>query len=94
MVSWTLLIVKWLVDKCLAPQYHLLTMDLDETLLLNDAEGKEIQLPLKNLLRITMVKLMPFFLQYQEETKDSTISGFNTWIGEKLNMGSGVTVLL
>lgn len=59
--------------------------DLKEPIDLFDGENT-VTLPLENLLRITMVHLLPFFLLYQEETKDSTITGFSDWIKEKLSM--------
>lgn len=68
-------------------------VDLADKITLHDTEGS-VTLPLVNLLRITMVHMTSFFLQYQEETKDSTITGFNNWIKEKLEMNKGEAVLL
>lgn len=68
-------------------------VDLTEKITLHDTEGS-VTLPLVNLLRVTLVHMIPLFLQYQEETKDSTITGFNDWIKKKLEMDKGAQVLL
>lgn len=68
-------------------------INLVEPVQLHDENGT-VTLPLQNVLRIAMVHLFQFFLQYQEETKDSTITGFTSWIKEKLDMGKGKQVLL
>lgn len=67
-------------------------MDLNESMTIL-ADGKTVTLPLINFLRITLVKMQPLMLQYQEETKQSNISGFYEWMREKLEM-KGANVLL
>ena len=61
-------------------------MDLNEPMTLTDAEGKSVTLPLVNFLRLTVVKMQDLFIQYQQETKQSDIVGFNKWIKDKLDM--------
>jgi len=70
-------------------------MNLDEKIRLV-AEDGEIHLPIKNLLRITMVhltKLLPEF--YEDPDKQSnSINEFWKWIEKRLGMGKGKTVLM
>lgn len=68
-------------------------MDLDETIKLTDASGKSVELPLINLLRILMVKLQPLKMQYLEQTSEPTLTDFDKWLSDKLQM-TGKNVLL
>ena len=67
-------------------------MDFQEQITLADDEGT-ITLPLVNLLRILLIKQMPFMLEYQQITGKSDIVGFYEWMREKLNM-KGRNVLI
>jgi hypothetical protein len=68
-------------------------MDLNEELTLTDKTGNSVSLPFINLLRITVVKMQDLFLEYQQETGDSTLTGFNHWVKDKLGM-TGKNVLM
>ena len=69
-------------------------MDLDEKITLTDAAGRFIELPLVNLLRITLVKLSPLCMQYLEEDTNPTVRGLFEWLPEKLGLQKGESVLL
>ena len=61
-------------------------MNLDDPMTLTDDKGGTVTLPFINLLRLTIVRLQDFFLEYQQETKQSDIVGFNKWVKDKLGM--------
>jgi hypothetical protein len=67
-------------------------MDLEEPITLS-SDGHVVTLPLINLLRITMIKIMPLMLQFQQETGKSDLLSFQEWSKEKLGM-KGKNVLL
>ena len=68
-------------------------MDLNERVVLTNASGGSVELPLVNLLRILVVKLRPLKMQYLEETSEPSIAGFDQWLSDKLGM-TGKNVLL
>jgi hypothetical protein len=68
-------------------------MDLSEPVTLVGEGNTVVTLPLVNLLRILITKLMPFMLEYQQVSGKSDISGFSEWLREKLDM-KGKNVLL
>lgn len=68
-------------------------MDMDEEITLTDGTGAQIKLPLVNFLRVLVVKLRPFQMQYLEETSSPSISDFDRWLSDKLEM-TGKNVLL
>lgn len=67
-------------------------MDLTEPISIS-GDGHVVTLPLANFFRIVFVKLMPFMLQFQQETGKSNIVDFTEWMREKLDM-KGKNVLL
>ncbi len=70
-------------------------MNLDEEITLTDTFGGAVRLPLINLLRIILVKLNPFVVQYLEENTNATINGFfSEWLPGKLRLAKGDSVLL
>ena len=60
-------------------------MDLSSPITLV-SNGKSIDLPLINLLRITLVKLQPLIIEYLEQTSEPTVKGLMDWLVEKLEM--------
>lgn len=68
-------------------------MDLQREIILTDKHGGSVTIPFINLLRVTIVKLQDFFMEYQQENKRNDILGFNDWIKDKLGT-RGKNVLL
>ena len=66
---------------------------MDELITLHQGD-KSIELPLINLLRLTMVHLTKMLPEYYEQSDDKTISGFWKWIESKIGMGKGTSVLM
>lgn len=67
--------------------------ELDDMITLTDSKGGAVELPLINLLRITMVKIQPMMMEYLEQTAEPTVKGMVEWLAEKLEM-KGKNVLL
>ena len=68
-----------------------LIMDLNKTITLH-SKDKSIELPLINLLRLTMVHLKEFIKEYQKI--DPNIEKFWKWVlKEKLQVGAGEGIL-
>lgn len=67
-------------------------MNLEEPIKLHEGD-KYIKLPLKNLLRLTMVYVTEMLPSFYEETKQEKISEFMNWIVEKLELKKEDTVL-
>lgn len=68
-----------------------LIMDLNKKIILHQGD-KSIELPLINLLRLTMVHLKEFIKEYQKI--DPNIEKFWDWVlKEKLQVGAGEGIL-
>ena len=67
--------------------------DLETTIMMTDNKGGVVELPLVNLLRITMVKLQPMIMEYLEQTSEPTVKDLMDWLAEKLGT-KGKNVLL
>ena len=66
-------------------------MDLNKKIILHQGD-KSIELPLINLLRLTMVHLKEFIKEYQKI--DPNIEKFWDWVlKEKLQVGAGEGIL-
>ena len=68
-------------------------MDLDQPMKLQQGD-KSIELPLKNILRFSMVHLTQLRAEWHMETGDSNIQNFWKWMEHKLDMGQDKTVLM
>lgn len=68
-------------------------MDLDEEITLT-AKDTRIKLPLRNLLRLTLVYLMKMLPEYYEQTKDPSVKDYWQWVANKLGLKKGDSVLL
>lgn len=65
---------------------------LDEMVTLT-SNGDSIQLPLVNILRISMVHLTKLLSEFTQETQSKDILEFWKWMEKKLEMGKGKVVL-
>ena len=70
-------------------------MDLNESIKLVSKDGK-IELPLINLLRITVVYLIRMLPEFYEDPnkQSNSIQEFMKWIEPKLGLGKGKSLLM
>ena len=70
-------------------------MNLEQVIKISEGD-KFIELPLQNLLRITMVHLSKLLPEYYEdpEHKSNSIDEFVKWIYKKLGVKEGESILL
>ena len=70
-------------------------MDLEKVIKISQGD-KFVELPLQNLLRITMVYLVKLFPEYYEdpEHKSNSIDEFVKWVYKKLGVREGESILL
>lgn len=68
-------------------------MELDAPVKLTDKQGNSMELPLVNLLRLTLVKMQPLMQEFFKENATGTMKDFNKWMSDKLGM-TGTSVLL
>lgn len=68
-------------------------MNLQEEITLTFPEGK-VTLPLVNFLRLTVVYLTQLLPDFYAETKSDSLKDFWKWLGPKLGLEEGKSVLL
>lgn len=68
-------------------------MDLDECITLTTQDGN-CQLPLKNLLRLTLVYMQKMLPEYYEQTTNPSVKDYWIWVSQKLDLKKGDSVLL
>ena len=70
------------------------SMDLNSRITLHD-ETSSVSIPLINLLRITMVHIKDFLLEYKHNNQSNDVYEFYQWVmREKLDVKEGDSVLL